>query len=442
MSIKLDRRRFLISSGSLIALPFFESLWPTRVLAQVASAPNVIFLKFPLGVLRNSWRPSGSGANFTLPSALSMLESVKSELIFPTGLHNFCPVDGIHASSNAAFLTGMEPLNGGLRVGQSIDRLIAEKLSLTSSPRSIQITAADASDSDTGSGFNYSSTYGTNISWINATTPASSYNTPQSVFKAIFPSGVGGTTPAPTPTPSPGGTNNMANYRKNILDNAVGEIGVLKTKLGASDKVKLDQYLTGLDEVQKKIATLPTPPPAMPPQGSNSCVAGTMNLNPNKFDIDAFTDVNLEIIKLALACGQSRIISYHMDFEYGSHFPVQMHSISHYNDDPRFRDQYVALNKKWAEKFLLLITKLQSVTDGTGKTLLDNSIIVIGSGLNDGQGHGSTDLPIIVAGRGGGLKPGKVVTTNAPLSNLWISIARYMGVNVTQFGRSTGDLGI
>ena len=103
-----------------------------------------------------------------------------------------------------------------------------------------------------------------------------------------------------------------------------GEIGVLKTKLGNSDKMKLDQYLTGLDEVQKKIATLPTPPPANPATGSNSCVAGAMNLSPNKFDIDAFTDVNMEIIKLALACGQSRIVSYHMDFEYGSHFPVQM----------------------------------------------------------------------------------------------------------------------
>ncbi|WP_413294556.1 DUF1552 domain-containing protein [Bdellovibrio sp. HCB185ZH] len=440
MSQKIDRRRFLISAGSLIALPMFESLWPTQVLAQVASAPNVIFLKFPLGVIKNSWRPSGSGTSYTLPSALSMLEPVKGDLIFPTGLHNFCPVNGIHASSNAAFLTGTEPLDGGLRVGQSIDRLIAEKLSLTASPRTIQITAADASDSDTGSGFNYSSTYGTNISWINATTPASSYNTPAAVFKAIFPSGVGsGATP--TPTPSPTGSGNIANYRKNILDNAVGEIGVLKSKLGASDKAKLDQYLTGLDEVQKKIATV-TPPVTTPPATSNACVAGTMNLNPNKYDIDAFTDTNLEIIKLAIACGQSRIISYHLDYEYGSHFPVQMHSISHYNDDPRFRTQYEALNKKWAEKFLLLINKLKSVTDGTGKTLFDNTIIVIGSGLNDGQGHGSTDLPIIVAGRGGGLKPGKVVSTNAPLSNLWISVARYMGVNVSQFGRSTGDLGI
>jgi len=445
MSQKIDRRRFLISAGSLIALPFFESLWPSRVLAQVASAPNVIFLKFPLGVIRNSWRPTMSGTNITLPAALSMLESVKSDLIFPTGLHNYCPVDGIHASSNAAFLTGMEPLNGGLRVGQSIDRLIAEKLGLTTSPRTIQITAADASDSDTGSGFNYSSTYGTNISWINATSPASAYNTPQNLFKAIFPSGVGGgTMPTPTPTPTQGGaTNNMANYRKNILDNAVGEIGTLKSKLGASDKVKLDQYLTGLDEVQKKIVAItpnatPTPAPVM----TNACVAGTMNLSPNKYDIDAFTDVNMEIIKLAIACGQSRIISYHMDYEYGSHFPVQMHSISHYNDDPRFKDQYSALNRKWAEKFLLLINKLKSVTDGTGKTLFDNSIIVIGSGLNDGQGHGSTDLPIIVAGHGGGLKTGKVVTTNAPLSNLWISVARYMGVSVSQFGRSTGDLGI
>lgn len=441
MSGKIDRRRFLVSAGSLIALPMFESLWPTMALAQASSTPNVIFLKFPLGVVRNSWRATLSGSNISLPSTLSMLESVKSDLIFPTGLHNFCPVNGIHASSNAAFLTGIEPLNGGLKVGQSIDRLIAEKLGLTASPRSIQITAADASDSDTGSGFNYSSTYGTNISWVNGTTPASAYNTPQKVFNAIFPSGVGGgSTSTPTP-PQSGATNNMAAYRKNILDNAVGEIGVLKSKLGASDKVKLDQYLTGIDEVQKRIVEITpvTPPPSA---GTNSCVAGSMNLNPNKYDLDAFTDVNLEIIKLALACGQSRIITYHLDFEYGSHFPVQMHSISHYNDDPRFKEQYMALNRKWAEKFLLLINKLKSVSDGTGKTLFDNSIIVIGSGINDGQGHGSTDLPIIVAGHGGGLKTGRVITTNAPLSNLWISIARYMGVSVSSFGRSTGDLGI
>lgn len=442
MSQKIDRRRFLVSTGSLIALPFFESLWPTKVLAQVSSAPNVIFLKFPLGVIYGTWKPTVSGSSYTLPSALNLLEPVKSDLIFPTGLHNFCPVNGIHASSNAAFLTGMEPVNGGLRVGQSIDRLIAEKLGLTAVPKTIQITAADASDSDTGSGFNYSSTYGTNISWLNPTTPASAYNTPQSVFKTIFPSGVSGgsggsTTPAPTPAKG-----NIANYRKNILDNAVGEIGTLKSKLGASDKVKLDQYLTGLDEIQKTIVDI-TPPTTNPPMTTNGCVAPTsLNLNPNKYDLDAFTDANLEIIKLALSCGQSRIISYHLDYEYGSHFPVQMHSISHYHDDPRFKDQYAALNRKWAEKFLLLINKLKSVQDGTGKTLFDNSIIVIGTNINDGQGHDSKDLPIILAGHGGGLKTGRVISTKAPLSNLWISVARYMGVNVSSFGRSTGDLGL
>lgn len=434
MSKKLDRRRFLIGGGSFIALPLFESLWPTKVLAQASSAPNLIMMKFPVGVVYGEWRPSGSGSNWSLPSELSVLQPFKSEILMPTGLHNAHPLAGIHASATAGFLTGHTPQPKANNVkNASVDRMVAARLNLSGS-QVMQITAADRSDSD----LDYSSTYGTNVSWINANTPASAFNSPRSVFDAVFPNGIGdGGNNQPPPKVDP-----MARYRKNIFDGVVDDIKSLKPKLNASDNVKLDQYLTGIEEVQRSIAEVEEPEKQEPPVNTSCRDPGDLNLSPNKFDIDAFTDVNLELIKLGLACGQMRIVTYVLDYVYGAHYPTNLHPISHYNDRSQYKDQFRKLQRRWAYKYALLLSKLRSVTDGTGKTLLDNTIVVMGTGINDGHGHGTDHLPIILAGHGGGLQTNRVITTEAPLGNLWVSIARLMGTPVERVGRSNGDLGI
>lgn len=431
MAYKFDRRRFLIGGGSLVALPLFESLWPTKVLAQASNAPNLIIMKFPLGVINGEWKPSGSGSNFSLPNELSALEQYKSELIIPTELHNEVNVTGVHASSTAAFLTAQKPVPKVTDVkNASIDRVIAQKLGISTAPGVMQITAAGRSNPD----LDYSSTYGTNLSWINATTPASAYNSPKAVFDTLFPNGVG---------PGQGGAqpvDPMARYQKNILDGVVSEIKSLKVKLSGPDNIKLDQYLTGVEEVQRSVASMEE---SSSQKSSESCKdPGDLNLSPDIYDIDQFTDVNLELIKLGLACGQMRIVTYLLDYAYGSHFPTNYHAYSHYNSGTGRKEKYRLLARRWGQKLALFLGKLESTRDATGKTLLDNSIVVLGSGIHDGQSHARTELPMILAGRGGGMKPNRVISTNAQLGNLWVAIARRMGTPIDKIGRSDGDLGI
>jgi hypothetical protein len=436
MSQPISRRRFLLTGSGFIALPLFESLIPAKAFAQMASPTRAIFMKFPNGVFSNAWMPQGTGTNFTLPDQLMSLNAYKSDILIPTGLRNnhaSGAVDGAgdHARSAGCFLTcvRINKSNEDIMAATSIDRLIAERLNMTVNPRWLVLAAPGGGGGDSG----YSPAYTSNISWVSATTPASRTTDTRAAFSLLFPDA--GTTPPPATE-----AQKRQKYRKSILDGAVAEATSLSTKLGASDKAKLDEYLTSVREVERSIAVDDMQNPMACSPGTNPGSTGN--------DFARFTKTMMDLIVLAATCDRTRIVSYLLDYEGSNRGGIGgvtegHHTVSHHSDGANYPNQYRAISKWYADQFAYFLGRMKTTNDAFGKPLLDSSLIVFGSDISDGNAHNHTNLPIVFAGKGNGtVTTGRVLAANAPIANLWIAMANRMGTNITTFGDSTGALAL
>jgi len=433
MKSNFSRRNFLYAGGTLIALPFFDSLVP-RAWGQTAAPTRLVFMKFPNGVLNNTWRPTVAGTDFTLPDQLSALVPYKSDIIVTTGLNNrHASGDpdgaGDHARSGGCFLTcvRINKSEQDIRAATSIDRVIAERLAMTANPRWLVTAAPGGGGGDSG----YGSAYTSNISWISANTPASRLTDTRVVFDTLFPNG-GMSTPVSE-------LEKKRRYQKSILDNSLAETTAMMNMMGAGDKAKLDQFLSSIREVEKNIAAAAVNTPMACSPGANPGSTGS--------DFANFTKTMMDLIVLGLACNRSQIVSYFMDYEGSNRGGINgvsqgHHSVSHHPDSAIYPEQYQKITKWYANQFGYFLGKLKAIRpDSADKTLLDSTMVVFGSNIHDGNSHSHYSLPIILAGRGNGaLVPGKVVTTSAPIANLYVSLANKMGANVTAFGDSTGGL--
>lgn len=432
-SNRLSRRLFLQSGSALIALPFFESLAP-RAFAQQSAPVRLMFMYFPHGALRNSWRPTGLGTDFTLPDQLSSLAAHKSELTFPIRLRN-APVGldgaGHHARASGCFLTctRINKSTQNIQAGRSIDRAIAEAINGTASPKWLVTTPPGNGYADSG---DYSTSYSSNISWIYATTPASRLTDTRVVFDTLFP---GGGTLQPTEEQK------LARYRKSILDNAHAEATTIANAMSTSDKQKLDQFLTSVREVEKGIT-------AAAVQNAPTCSPGA-NPGSTGSDFARFTRTMIDLHILGMQCGRTQVSTHYMDFEGSGRSGINgvsggHHDISHYKDNSTYPEKYRLITKWYGDQLGYVVNKLkQTPSETAGKSMLDVAILVYGSDLHDtgSDSHGINDLPIVVAGRGNGaINPGRVIETIAPLANLWVSLAQKLGVNLTSLGDSTGSL--
>jgi hypothetical protein len=433
MNHKLDRRRFLLGATGLIALPMFESLYSSQALAQAANKTRAIIMKFPIGVFKNTWAPSGTGTNFTLPPALASLESFKADIIMPKGLNNANgSVDGAgdHARSAGCFMTctRINKSEQDIRAATSIDRIIAEKLNLTASPQWLVLAAPGTGYGDSG----YGGAYTSNISWISPTTPASRVTDTREAFNLLFPDS-GGTGAAEA------ARQKRLRYQKSILDGAVAEASALSGQLGATDRVKLDEYLSSVRETEKSISANTVQNPMACSPGANPGSTGN--------DFAVFTKTMMDLIVLGATCDRTRIVSYFLDYEGTNRGGINgvsqgHHTVSHHPDNSAYPDQYRRINLWYAERLAYFLGRMKTVKDATDRPLLDSSLIVYGSDIHDGNEHAHTNLPIILAGKANGaMTPGRVIETGGvPLANLWVSVAKKMGTDVNSFGDSTGSL--
>ena len=429
------RRRFLLSGSALIALPMFESLFSSKAFAQMAGPTRLMIMKFPIGCYKNSWQPTGTGTNFTLPAQLASLNTYKEHLVLPTRLTNkeaggYIDGAGDHARSGGCYMTNVRinKSESDIRAATSIDKRIADAVGQSANNRWLVLAAPGTGYGDSGYGGSYTS----NISWISPTQPASRITSTSAAFDALFPN-AGMTTPADEAA-------KKARYRKSILDNGVAEANSLRAKLGKDDQHKLDQYLTSVREVEAGIAGDQMNQP-------QACTPGTNPGNSNDFQV--FTRRMMDISVLAMSCDRSRIVSYFLDYEGTNRSGIGgvtqgHHTVSHHADDANYPEQYRRISQWYAEQFAYFLSKMVAVKpDSQDKTLLDSSIVVFGSDIHDGNEHGHSNLPIVVAGKGNGtLTTGRVVDTAAPLANLWVSLAQKAGATgIASHGDSTGPLG-
>jgi hypothetical protein len=361
-----------------------------------------------------------------LPPTLKLLTAFAQDLLVLSGLtldsaRPHGDGGGDHARAMAAFLTGRHPRKSegnDLRAGISVDQLAAAKVGKATRFASLEIGCEGgkyAGQCDHG----YSCAYQTNLSWRSATTPAAKEIDPRLVFERLF----GG------PDPKGRETQRARRERENksILDFVTEDAGQLREKLGAGDRRKLDEYLTGVREIEQRIV-----------RAQPVAEVGQMKYpRPTGIPADYREHLRLmsELLVLAFQADLTRIATFVFAND-GSNrgyrnlgVPDGHHDLSHHGGDSIKQGKVRRINEFHVEQLAYLLGRLKAVQEGGG-TLLDNCMIVYGSGISDGDQHAHDDLPILLAGKGSGtLKTGRHVCypKETPLTNLWVSLLGRMG---------------
>ncbi len=437
MTPQLNRRTVLKGVGCALGLPLLEAMLPSRARAAEAAAPvRMAFVTFPNGAIMDSWRPEGEGADFKLGPTLASLAEVKNDITIFTGLaqdNGRAKGDGAgdHARSAASLLTGAHPVKtsgANIRVGQSVDQAAAERVGYLTRLPSLEIgieRGRDAGGCDSG----YSCAYSNNVSWKDASTPMSKEINPRLVFERMFGEVQDTKTMA-----------RRTRVRKSVLDLVSGQAANLKDRLGTADKQKVEQYFTSVREIEQRIARV----------AANKDIQRPERSLPEETPDDLTEHIRLmyDLMVLAMQTDTTRIITF-MTANEGSNRSYKMvgvndghHELSHHRDESGKMDQLRKIDLYLATEFASFIKKLKGTPDGNG-SLLDNCMVLYGSGLSDGNRHNHDDLPIVLAGRAGGtIKAGRHIKLDSetPLNNLFLSMLDRVNAGVPTLGDSTGRL--
>ena len=443
----LDRRTALRGMGTAIALPWLEVMTPHSLTATAAtgivSPPRrAAFFFIPNGVDPAQWLPTEPGANYEMPELLKPLEKHRDRFSIITGLahHNAKGLGdgpGDHARSAACFLTGAHPVKTAgddIQVGTSIDQIIAHHLRHETRFPSLELGCEPARQSgscDSG----YSCAYSGNISWRTPRCPTSKEINPRHVFERLFGGGRRQESTAAHAT-------RMAT-RRSVLDFVRGDARRLSQELGVNDQRRLDEYLDGVRDLERRIEFVESSERDPAHQLGMEIPAGI----PNEYT----EHVRLmgDLMVLAFRLDLTRCISFMFANE-GSNrsFPVLgvgegHHHLSHHKGDADQIAKIKKINRYQAALLGDFLSKMEDTPEGDGQTLLDHSMILFGAAIGDGNRHNHDNLPIILAGGGGGFHtPGRhiALSQQTPLCNLHLAMASGMGVDADRFGDSTGVL--
>ncbi len=440
LNSKLSRRTVLRGLGVSMALPWLEATSTISKAAAVTTSPTrMAFIFVPNGVVMNNWMPKTEGYGFQLPRTLEPLASVQDDLLVLSGLTHDKGREngdgpGDHARSASVFLTGAQPRKTDgehIRSGISVDQLAAKAVGQKTRFSSLELGVDPgrmAGNCDSG----YSCAYSSNISWSSDSTPVGKEVNPRLVFERLFASG--------KPSEVDKGQRQRDLLQKSVLDFIADDAKRLQSKLGRNDNRKLDEYLTGVREVERRI--------------------GTHTAKPMDIDVDyAIPDgipgdyqdhmrMMCDLMVLAFQTDSTRIATM-MFANAGDNknyrkigVPDGHHDISHHGDNPEKLEKLSKINRFQIQQLSYLLQKMKSIREGES-TLLDNSMVVYGSGISDGNRHNHDNLPILLAGSGGGtIETGRHLRYDieTPVCNLFMSMLDRMGVDAPFIGDSTGRL--
>ena len=438
-SVTISRRTVLRGIGTGLGLPLLEVMQPAGAFASsaVPAAPlRTAFVFFPNGAIQDSWRPAGEGRDFRFGATMESLSEFHDDLIIFTGLaqhHARANGDGAgdHARNASAFLTGAQPRKtsgSNILVGQSIDQAIAAQIGRATRLTSFELgidRGRNAGSCDSG----YSCAYSNNVSWRTASTPMAKEVHPRLAFNRLF--GIAENSEEQKRRDA---------TRSSILDFVAGDARRLMKKVSGSDRAKLDEYFNSVRDVEKSIEhALKFDPPEPPEMDLPEDIPG---------EYQAHVRLMYDIQLLAFQTDSTRISSFMLG-NAGSNrtFPeVDVrdghHSLSHHRNEADKMEQLRRIDRYQVEQFAWFLGRMKSVTEGDA-TLLDNSMILYGSAISDGNRHNHDDLPIILAGKGAGtIDTGRHVKfeSETPLNNLFLAISERMGAGLTELGDSTDSL--
>jgi hypothetical protein len=452
---QISRRTMLKGMGAMLSLPWLEAMKPWRSLASEGARAypvRLAVLYMPNGVNPHEWTPKGAGSDFELSPILEPLRNVKDKILVLSQLMNAATDTGDgHYVKTAAFLTGTtitRTTGSDLRCGAvSMDQVAAQHIGNLTPLPSLELGIEPVTTGvDTNVG--YTRLYGAHISWNTPTTPVAKEINPQLAFDRLF--------RAPTESGATGVPDSS------VVDLVMEDAKRLKSKVGAADQAKLDEYLEAVRSVERRIefdAKRKTAEYSVDPQVR--CEIDKLGKRINDFysdpaqasersgDHSEHVRLMLDLMVLAFWSDSTRISTFmfgnavsNKNFSFLEGVKGAHHEMSHHENKPEKLEQYRRINAWHLAQTAYMLEKMESIREGN-RSLLDNSMVLFGAGMRDGNAHDPHNLPLVLAGGGGGtIATGRhlVYGKNTPLCNLYQSMLARLGAPVKRFSDSTSEL--
>jgi hypothetical protein len=399
---------------------------------------RLAFTYVPNGITMADWTPAATGAGFDYTRVLKPLERFRSDTVVLSGLAHkngnaLGDGPGDHARAAASYLTGVHPrktAGADIQNGISVDQIAAQQIGGTSRVASLELGCVDSrtvGNCDSG----YSCAYTNSLAWRGPATPMPPETNPRLVFERLF--GDIDTSLAPEVRAR------RLRHRRSILDLVGERTSALASDLGPADRRKLDEYLSSIREIERRIELAEQDMTGLTP---------TID-KPSGIPVQYADYVNLmfDLQLIAFQTDMTRVVTMMMGREGSMRtypeigVPDPHHPLTHHRGNAEWIERVTKVNTMHMEQFAGFIAKLEATPDGDG-TLLDHSMIVYGSGLSDGNRHTHEDLPVLIVGRGGNFRTGTHIAypTGTPMTNLYLTLLDRMGVQSEQVGDSTGQI--
>lgn len=449
---QISRRRMLKGLGACIALPYLDAMaFPTSKVSSNGAPVRAAFLFMPNGVHPDHWTPSQTGRNFEFTRQLLPLEKFREDIIVMGELMNknslFKGADG-HYAKSASLLTCMpikqtvgDNISSG---GVSIDQVIANHVGNETLFPSLEY-GLDRITTGVDINVGFTRLYGSSISWKSPGQPLSKEIDPRLAFDRLFRPFV------------PGREEKADPWKQSILDVVMDDARSLKRNLGRSDQDKLSEYLESIYSVEKRISNEANKEKFaanITPDIKRELIRVNQNIDEyvevyGGVDVTEKTRLMLDIMALAFWSDASRVSTFmfgnsvsNRNFSFLDGVNGNHHSISHHMNKEDALEEYIRISAWHIEQYAYFLNRLKSIKEGD-RTLLDNSMIMFTSDLRDGNRHSPRDLPIVLAGKGGGkLNTGQnlIFDKETPLANLYLTMLGSLNIPDECFGDSSGTL--
>lgn len=439
-----SRRTFLRGLGACVALPWLESLAPRQAWASPSPTAPKRFVSFmvPNGMPMDRWHATGTGTGWTPSAILTPLTPHRDAVTLLSGIHNTLGVAGVepHAARSVAYLTGRNEPGWTPEASSphlSIDQLLAQSIGTSQRFPSLHLTSEGVTfcAEATGGSLPSCRPYDT-VSWADAQTAIPHEFNVRRAFERLF---------AAQPDANPYKAARDRRLELAVVDAVLEDAATLQRTLSHDDRQRLDQYLTGIHELERRIVAQGAieADPVCATSATSLVDSGRVDDTSNVSD---HVDVMLDLMVLAMQCDQSRVFSYMLGAARSDRpfphlgIPESHHAISHHGGDEAKLAKLATIGTWEVAQFASFLARLEAVTEGD-HTLLDQAIVLFGSPISDPHLHDHIDLPLIIGGRGGGaITPGARVVYGSPtpLARLHVTLARRMGLDISSFGDEAG----
>jgi len=443
--MKISRRTLLRGAGVSLGLPWLEAMLPEAMMPSSARAQSpapqnpvrMAVLYMPNGVNTAHWYPEGVGRDFQLSATLEPLAGLNDQILVLSNLWNagakggdghYCKESAILTCATIKKTPGVDLANG-----TSMDQLAAQRLGEHTPLPSLELGIAPvAVGVDLAVG--YTRIYGSHISWSNANTPLARELNPRGVYERLYRAGTAQ-------------TGDAAKLDTLLLDRVLGDARRLRAEVGAADGVRLDEYLSVMRSIEQRVQRAS--------KGEKRDWKARVPLRPEAAPTDQpgnheeHCRLMLDMIATAFQSDTTRISTFmfgnavsNVSFRFLEGVSLGHHDTSHHGKTEDKLRQYQLVNRWHVAQYAYLLRKLKSMKEGDS-TVLDNSMILFGSALSDGDSHNPHKLPLVLGGRGGGrIDAGQHLkyTDDTPLANLYVSMLDAFGAPVERFADSTGPL--